>query len=94
MVSTVVDTGFTDALSLPQEMLAGLPRVGTNEFVLADGSVSEFELVTVDIEWIDGIRRVDALVGDAALIGMGLLQGCRLTADIVPNGLMTVTLIP
>lgn len=92
-VSAVVDTGFTDALTLPSALISelGFPFRDTVRALLADGA-----LVTLDVHkgvvlW-DGERRtvyVHAAEGDA-LVGMALLKGHTLTIEVVDGGSVTI----
>jgi clan AA aspartic protease len=84
-----IDTGFTGFLALPSDLIArlGLPCLGLKTGILADGReavLNQFEAV---VDWHGERRRVTALeVRRCALLGMGLLDGSRVTFDVVENG--------
>jgi clan AA aspartic protease len=80
-----VDTGFTGELVLPHRVieLLRLPKSGSVDAILADGSAVELSTFTCFIDWFDAKRRVEVVEndGDRALLGVGLLLGCELRAN-------------
>jgi clan AA aspartic protease len=88
-IQAIVDTGFDGFLTLPPGALKELAatEVGRIHNVLADGSVIECGLYSVEIIW-DGMRRsIEVDCNDAApLLGMALLDGFVLRVDAVING--------
>lgn len=92
-VDVVVDTGYDSELTIPEELASGLPRERTAEIELADGTERELDVVIIEIEWLEKIISVSALVtGNMPLIGVRLLANCRLTADFVTGG--PVAIVP
>ena len=96
-MQAVVDTGFTDQLTLPPRIVnsLGLTWLGTEEGVLADGSVEVFQVYSTSVIW-DGETRlveVDAIDADP-LVGMKLLSRHLLQIDVVPGGDVTIAPLP
>lgn len=95
MIEAVLDTGYTELLSIPLGMAQGMPVIQVTEVELADGSLQLADVVRAKIEWMGEEITVRTLVmGNGPLIGVRLLEGCRLTANFVPNGPVAVTIIP
>lgn len=93
VIHAVVDTGFTSDLTLPPSAIRDLNYVqfGTFEITLADGSTVEALVFEGLIEWFGNKRSILVLQTDSdALLGMNLMQDCRLTMDIVPDGKFTI----
>ena len=92
-VEAVLDTGFTDHLTLPLAMIAmlQLPYIDSSEFTLADGSTVTMEVYRATVVW-DGLDRAIPILAaeGGALAGMSLLYGSRLTLDVVDGGTVTV----
>jgi clan AA aspartic protease len=88
-IQFVVDTGFTDCLSLPIEAIRslGLPLFCRSKARLADGSRIDIEVYDATILW-NGIERVVPVLalGRRALLGMGLLEGYELCAQVIEGG--------
>jgi clan AA aspartic protease len=88
-IVAVVDTGFTESLSLPTEIieLLGSERVEETPYVFGDGSVVDVDVYAVQIEWFGRRKRVLALqLEGSPLIGMTMLRGMRLTLEIEKRG--------
>jgi len=90
----VLDTGFTEALLLPQagvDALA-LPPVELNEMTLADGSVIQAEVYEGRVIW-DGQERTIVIHGveGSPLLGMSLLYDHLITMEVVAGGSVTIT---
>lgn len=79
----LVDTGFTELLSLPASLCSRLrlPSIGLRDYELADGSIVASEVVSARIRFLGRTRRVLAVLADSdeVLIGTQLLRGHRLT---------------
>lgn len=91
-VAPVVDTGFTEALALPPDVVADLGPVvvGIETSTLADGSQYAAEIYEAEVEW-DGVRRaVRVWSGPEALLGVKLLAGHRLRVDFALSGKVRV----
>jgi clan AA aspartic protease len=88
-VQAVIDTGFTGHIALPARAVRSLalPELGSEELMLADGSMEITTVHRAAVEWHGRPRTVPALaVGAEPLIGMALLAGSRLVMDAVPGG--------
>ena len=88
-IPAVVDTGFTSDLTLPRSDIRDLNYIqyGTFEITLADGSTVEAPVFEGLIDWFGKKQSILVLQTDSeALLGMRLMQNCRLTMDIVPDG--------
>ena len=72
-IEVVVDTGFTDFLTLPREIVSalGLTFFGVLTGVLANGMEEDFQFFNVEVMWDGRARQVRALASDARpLVGM------------------------
>jgi clan AA aspartic protease len=92
-IKAVIDTGFTDYLTLPLNLIASLslPFRESAEFVLADGHAVAFETYAASVLW-DGVEKpVLVLAAEGGpLVGMSLLYGCRVIMDVVDGGSVTI----
>ncbi|MFL6264182.1 MAG: clan AA aspartic protease [Thermoanaerobaculia bacterium] len=85
----IVDTGFSGALSLSQEIVAGLGLLPFGKMLgtLADGSESYFPVYTAIIVWHGKPRLIYvSVVESEPLLGMGMLHGCELAMRIMEGG--------
>ncbi len=93
-VEAVVDSGYTGWLTLPPAVIAalGLRWRSFGRGVLADGSVSVFDVFHAKLEW-DGRRRQILVAEFAAtpLIGMALLRGYECKMEVRARGRVTIT---
>ncbi len=92
-VDAVIDTGFTDSLTLPPSIVSSL-SLHFDRFVdirLADDSIVTVEAYGVTVLW-DGAERIVAVyaMDGGPLIGMSLLYGNRITIDAVDGGTVTI----
>ncbi len=88
-VEAVIDTGYNGHLTLPSQLIAALdlPFAGHRRGMLADGSDLVLSVYLATVIWHGEPREV--LVSEArgaALVGMSLLRGSRLTMDVVDGG--------
>ena len=95
LIEFVVDTGFTDDLALPLDIINRLnlrPREGVVALTLADGSVENFERYAAYVLWHGQRRQIKVLnmEGDP-LIGMALLRGSNISIDALPGGGVAIT---
>ena len=92
-VEAVIDTGFTEFLSLPNDLidLLSLPVIGPTTVEMADGGSVEVFVYSGEIEW-NGKRITIDVQSDAVepLVGMGLLWGHTFTVRGETDGLVTV----
>jgi clan AA aspartic protease len=90
----VVDTGFSGWLTLTPRLIAmlGLRRRGFGQGVLADGSISLFDVYEAKVIWDGRMRRVRINEFEAApLLGMSLLRGCELKMHVRSRGRVVIT---
>lgn len=97
-IEAVIDTGFTEELMLPSDLIdrLGLPRVGELSITLGDGHVVDVAMYLAIVLWQEEERIVQVLSTDdsKALVGMSLLYGNRLILDIVTDGEVTIETLP
>jgi clan AA aspartic protease len=92
-IEAVVDTGFSGFLTLPPELIAtlGLPWLGRQHGLLADGSVHVFDVHATTVLWDSKPGSIETEVVDAQpLIGMALMQGCDLQIHVAHGGRVTI----
>ena len=89
VVDTVIDTGYSGFLTVTPEIASRLMlkwhsgRYGS----MADGSIREFMVYIAEVYWNDGWRETEVLaLGNEVLLGMRMLQGYKLTVEVVPDG--------
>ena len=88
-VRSVVDTGYTGYLMLPQLMITELAWqcIGTQKGVLGDGSVKNFDVYLGTIIWDGGTQEITVNASELeALIGMSLLDGYKIEIEASPGG--------
>lgn len=96
-IEAVVDSGYTGWLTLPPAVIAALNlrwrTVG--RAILADGSVSIFDVYQTNIIWDGRVRRVFVDECDATpLIGMALLRGYEYKMHVQARGRVTIKRLP
>jgi clan AA aspartic protease len=94
-LNVVIDTGYSDFLTLPAETIAtlGLEQAATGVLTLADGSKVVSAIYLATVIW-DGLPRHDITVDaldTAPLIGVSLLAGYELKACFVAGEPVTLT---
>ena len=96
-IHAAVDTGFTGWLTLPLSMISGLGLVWHSKriLMLADGTTQRFDAYQATVIW-DGISRsIEVYAVDTdPLVGMKLLEGHALRADIKVGGMVTIEALP
>ena len=88
-IDAVVDTGFSDFLTLPTSVVTelGLTYHSRTEVTLADGSAVSFDAYNVAVMWDGTARSVYAYAADnTPLLGMSLLEGHYLGVDVREGG--------
>jgi clan AA aspartic protease len=84
-VDVWIDTGFTGDLVLPQTVVAQLrlPKSGSVDAILADGSQIELSTYSCVIKWFGAVRKLEVIAndGDYPLLGVGLLLRLELRID-------------
>ena len=86
----IIDTGFSDFLYLPEDRIAAwnLPFLGTVPMTLADQSVIIADIYEATMDWFGSSHQVTVTAGSTgcdSLLGMRLLEGCRIELDDVNN---------
>ncbi len=96
-IEAVVDTGYTGWLTLPPAVVAAL-NLRWQTFgrgILADASVSSFDVYQARIVWNDRVRSIFVDEFDATpLVGMALTQGCELKVQVRARGTVTIKRLP
>ncbi|HEY1378936.1 MAG TPA: hypothetical protein VGF55_19195 [Gemmataceae bacterium] len=96
-MDAVVDSGCALALTLPTATVTalGLALQSSSAAVLADGSVTQFDVYSAEVEW-DGVWRpvLVSAMGDEPLLGMQLMAGHRLRVDVMPGGVVEIAPLP
>lgn len=96
-IEAVIDTGYNGYLTLPGSLVTALhlPFAGYRRGTLADGSVTRLDAYLARIVWHR--QQKDVLILQATgtpLIGMSLLDGSRLTIDVVDGGHVAIDELP
>jgi clan AA aspartic protease len=96
-IKAIVDTGFTGWLTLPPAVIAAL-NLSWRTFgrgILADGSVSYFDVYQAKVMWDGRLRSVFVDEFDATpLVGIGLLRGFELKMQVRAGGKVTIRRLP
>ena len=88
-VNAVIDTGFTGDISLPTSTIRrlSLRPLGQRTFTLANGELSVMNAYSGRIIWHERPRDVVVIQSeDAAMIGMNLIWGSRVTLEARTDG--------
>ncbi len=88
-IEFVVDTGFNGYLTLPVSAVGAmnLPLFSTTTTILADGTHAEIPTHVATINWHERELLVPVLaMGSKPLLGMGLLDRCRLIVEFTEDG--------
>ena len=96
-VDFIIDTGCTEEVILPQDLIdrLNLIRVDDITLALADGTVDTFARYNARIMWHGNSKEVVAVnMGSEPILGMQLLQGSNLSVDAVFGGSVTITELP
>ncbi len=92
-IEAVVDSGYTGWLTLPPTPIAAL-NLRWQTFgrgILADGSVSAFDVYQAKVVWDGRVRPVFVAEFDATpLIGMALLRGYEYRMQVRARGKVTI----
>ena len=89
----IVDTGFTEHLTLPPDLIRalGLAAVARDRGTLADGRTADVEVYECVVLWDGRERRTSVLCLDSSpLLGMSLLLGQHLSVDVLDGGAVAV----
>jgi clan AA aspartic protease len=96
-IDTILDTGFTDELTLHPAIIAALGLVlrGSTVGTLADGTLRTFGVYAAQIVWDGQDRSILVLEADGGpLVGMNLLYGFWVTLDVIDGGDVTIQPLP
>ena len=96
-VDFAIDTGFTEELTLPPDIIdeLDLPTYRQLSLTMADGTVYDGETYVGRLNWHGRVRSVEVIGVDAdPLVGMRLLAGSNLSIDAEPGGAVTITELP
>jgi clan AA aspartic protease len=92
-IEFVVDTGFTDYLTLPEEAIAAmrLPFSHRAYGTLADGKPIEFDVYAATVLWSDEECVVPVVAtGKRPLLGTSLLEQHELRIEFVERGKVSI----
>ena len=93
-VEFVVDTGFSDFLSLPPAAVVamGLPYLYDYPASLADGTPVVCPVHGAAVEWDGVLRGIRVLsMGQRPLLGMRMLYGYKFEVEAVEGGAVAIT---
>src|SRR3989344_931819 len=84
-IECLLDTGFNGQLLIPENIIAELKlqQVGTADYVTADGDTAKTKVHIGYVNWFGGQKEVFVVStsADFSLVGMGLLNECRLVIE-------------
>ena len=92
-IEAVIDTGFTEYLTLPQALISLLrmPYADRRVLILADGSPRAYDVYHARLDWDGELEIVPAYAIDAKpLVGLRLLEGYSLHMDIINGGTVVI----
>jgi clan AA aspartic protease len=86
-VECLVDTGFTGALVLPQELVTrlNLPIVGREVFEMVGGRRFVAGVALAEVEWLGRRRTFRVIIAEDILLGTEMLDSCHLAVDYVAH---------
>lgn len=96
-VEAVVDTGYTGWITLPSTVIPSLslPWKTFGRGMLADGSVSVFDVYQAKVDWDGRLRRVFVDEFNAVpLVGMALLRGYEYRMQVRSRGKIIIKRLP
>ncbi|CAN5368253.1 hypothetical protein BH11ARM2_BH11ARM2_29720 [soil metagenome] len=88
-LAVAVDTGFSEYLTLPKDLLLAMGATSEREdrLMLGNGSIALFDIYIVEVLLTGQWQSVKTYASDGdALMGMKLLQGNDLFVRIAPGG--------
>ena len=92
-VEFTIDTGFTAYMTLPPTACLALKLllIFTDKSYLADGSFIWTNTYRIIVSWDGEEREIDVIgVESEPLIGMTMLDGCRVEMDVKENGVVRI----
>lgn len=96
-IEAVVDSGYTGWLTLPPTLIAALSlRWQTfGRGVLADGSVSAFDVYHAKVVWDGRVRSIIVDEFDSTpLVGMAMMRGYEYKMQVRARGKVTIKRLP
>jgi clan AA aspartic protease len=96
-IEAVVDTGYTEELLLPSDLIAalGLPFLRKGEMGLSDGSLIQCDIHEAAVFWDGQLRPVEVQSGEGSpLVGMSLLLEHLLTVPVTAGGVLRIEPLP
>lgn len=86
-VECLIDTGFTGALVLPQELVArlNLQVIGRQVFEMVGGRRFVAGVALAEVNWLGQRQTFRVIVSEDRLLGTEMLDGCRLVVDYVAH---------
>ena len=96
-IDTILDTGFSEFLSLPIATVAalGLPWLYHDKTQLIDGRIIPVEIFATSVIWNGKPRMINVqALGVHNLIGMRMLAGHDMQMRIVDGGTVTIDAVP
>ena len=88
-VDALLDTGFSESLTLPPDEVArlGLKYVSRVQLNLAGDQEIEGAVYAGFVKWFDQEREINVIAAEGQpLLGMTLLAGCKITIRARPGG--------
>jgi clan AA aspartic protease len=96
-IEAILDTGYTEYLSLPQTMIDALllPFVRSEQVVLSDNSIIESAFYRGVVYWDGKERTVDIESSEGVpLLGMSLLLDHVVTLPVADGATVTIAALP
>ena len=90
----VIDTGCSEELILPQDIIDQLQHTPSSAMVLtvADGTTDTYARYRISVEWHGQPKEVIAVsMPIVPLVGMRLLRDSNLSVDATPGGAVTIS---
>jgi len=97
VADVLIDTGYTDFLTLPADLFDRLAEgaIDRGELKYADQRVGMHDIATVTVHWDGQPRSVTAAkLEEVPLVGMDLLKGYRLIIEAVEGGRVSIEPLP
>ena len=88
-VEALLDTGFSESLTLPPNEVVrlGLKYVSRVQLNLAGDQEIEGAVYAGFVKWFDQEREINVIAAEGQpLLGMSLLEGCKITIHARPGG--------
>ena|SRR2546423_185092 len=93
----VVDTGFSDYLTMSRQTIGdlGLRYLGPTKAELADGSEVIADLYRAEALWNGRYIAIDVVAAEGPpLVGMAMMYGYNLSVDVLDGGRVILDLLP